>query len=364
MGKISTVSRLDRAVADNLSSIRESFGDQAGLVQDFIMFVMKNLKENLFGYTEFTLADFCRATSNVRQVLSQVDPLFRGGKRKAPVKDEVVFSTVFDFALYSMMQRNLVFAREYQTKRGDKAVSMKSIGLISDVNIILGKKGVKIYQVRISRDLLEGFVSRYYTMDARAYRLIGKGRGGINRKAFLIYLCKFRHILFSQNQDTARFPMDVLAAEARITAKENKHAKQQVDRVLSKLKEVGFPFSYKFVASGPDKLLYYAEIKFDRVISASDANREHAFYFALLDEYNTFFSRKYGDRAFKEKEPFQRWLTGNHDSEEKIGTLKRLYRKFFDCSIGDGEAIAMIRFGFVEQEDPEPDDDSVFDFVP
>jgi len=364
MGKISTVSRVDRAVADNMSSIRESFGNQAGLVQDFIIFIMKNLKENLFGYTQFTMADFCRATGCSRQVLSLVDESFRDGRRKAPVKDDVVFSTTFDFALYSMMQRNLVFTHEYQTMRGEKAVRMKSIGLISDVNIILGKKGVKIYQVRISQDLLEGFVSRYYTLDARAYRLIGKGRGGTDRKAFLIYLCKFRHILFSKNRVTARFPLDVLAAEARITAKENKHTKQQVERLLSKLKDTDFPFSYKFVASGPDKVLYYVEITFERVISNTDAHREHSFYFALLDEYTTYFNRMYGDRNFKEKEPFQRWMTEGHDSGEKIATLKRLYKKFFGNNIGDGEALAMIQFGFVETEDPEPVDDGVFDFLP
>lgn len=46
---INSLSRIDRAVADNIKDILRSFGTQAGLVQDFIVFISCRLKTDLFG---------------------------------------------------------------------------------------------------------------------------------------------------------------------------------------------------------------------------------------------------------------------------------------------------------------------------
>lgn len=43
------LSRIDRSVADNLHDIRKSFGEDAGIVKDFIVFISKNLKKDLLG---------------------------------------------------------------------------------------------------------------------------------------------------------------------------------------------------------------------------------------------------------------------------------------------------------------------------
>ena len=54
------ISRIDQSVADNLKDIERSFGMDSGIVTDFIVFVTKKLKTDLFGYTRFTLSEFCK----------------------------------------------------------------------------------------------------------------------------------------------------------------------------------------------------------------------------------------------------------------------------------------------------------------
>lgn len=363
---ISRLGRIDRAVADNTTAIKESFGDQALLVQDFIIFIMKNLKYNLFGFTEFTLAEFCAATGNTRQQLSIVDPIFNqlGSKVKAPVKSGIVFSTVFDYALYSMMQKNIILSNKYTTRKGEQTVHLESIGIISDINIVLGAAGKKRYQVKISPDLLEGFVSRYYTLDPNAYRLLGKGKKSIMRKTFLIFLCKVRHILFSTANTEAIYPIDILAAEAGIQAKETYHTKRSITRILDKIKETGFPFTYEYVSVKKNTAQYHVKLIFDKVYPDT-ITKEHRFFYAIMDEYSLYFKSTYGDRNFKDKEPFQRWLTNaEYNPEVKVQILKKLYKKFFDQNLNDAEALNIITKGFLDDNDENVVIEDNFDFTP
>src|SRR5690606_16538244 len=201
-----------------------------------------------------------------------------------------------------------------------------------------------------------------YTIDTRAYKLIGKGRGGINRKAFLIYICKIRHILHSQNSETTTVPVDHLAYQAAIEAKENKHTKQQLDRILQKLKDINFPFDYEFVSNKPVGIQYYVKFNFPRQYSNKQMSREYNFYFALLDDLNKYFDFRYKDTKFVEKEPFQRWLNLLEvDTDVKIDTIKKLYRKFFQSEISDIEAHNFLKFVFIDNRE---DDDEEFDFNP
>lgn len=362
---ISRIGRVDRAVADNTAAIKESFGEQALLVQDFIIFIMKNLKENLFGFTEFTLAEFCAATGNTRQQLSIVDPIFKpGSKLKPPVKSGVTFSTVFDYALYSMMQKNIILSNKYTTKKGEQTIHLESIGIISDINIILGAAGKKRYQVKISPDIIEGFVSRYYTMDPNAYRLLGKGKKSDMRKTFLIFLCKVRHILFSNAVTEKIYALDVLAAEAGIQAKQTYHTKQSLTRILDKIKETGFPFDYEFVSIKKNAAQYHVKLVFEKVFPDT-ISKEHLFFYSLMDDLSLYFKATYGDKNFKDKEPFQRWLTNaEYNVDVKLQILKKLYNKFFSTPLTDVEAMAIITNGFLDDSDESIINEENFDFNP
>lgn len=358
--KITKISRIDRALADNTKALSESFGDHALLVQDFVIFIMKNLKYNLFGFTEFTLAEFCEATGNSRTVMSSTHPDFEStkSKLKAPEKSGVTFSTLFDYTLYLMMQRNLLFSKGYTTKRGEKAVYLESIGIISDIHIVLGANGRKKYHVKLSPDLIEGFVTRYYTVDADAYKLLGKGKFSIMRKTFFIFLCKIRHQVFSQNKTSAIYPVDVLAAEASITSRENYHTKQSLTRILEKIKNIGFPFEYEYISPKKGTAKYYVKFTFIEGDNKQSIP-EHKFFIALMDDLMLFFKSKYSDRNFTDPEPFQRWLTTNkYDLDTKYALLKKNYQKFFNVQLSEEELQAYVANGFVvdRQTDIEHND--------
>jgi len=96
------ISRIDRAVADNIKDIQRSFGNQSGIVQDFIVFISRRLKVDLFGYTRFTIQEFCRHTGRRRQELAMVHPDFASGKLLPPVIRGFAFQTVLDYALYTL----------------------------------------------------------------------------------------------------------------------------------------------------------------------------------------------------------------------------------------------------------------------
>lgn len=347
--KITKISRIDRAVADNSKALKESFGEHALLVQDFIIFIMKNLKYNLFGFTEFSLAEFCDVTGNSRAIMSTIHPDFdpKKSNRVAPEKSGTKFVTVFDYTLHLMMQRNLIFSKGYTTQRGEQAVHLESIGIISDIHIILGANGRKKYHVKISPDLIDGFVNRYYTVDADAYKLLGKGKSSIMRKTFFIFLCKIRHQVFSQNKTTATYPVDILAAEAGITSRESFHTKQSLTRILDKIKEIGFPFDYEYSSIKKGKAKYYVNFTFIEK-GNKQTIPEHRFFVALMDDLILAFNSKYSDRNFKDPEPFQRWLTTNdYDIETKFALIKKNYQKFFNIQLNEDELRAYVNNGFV-----------------
>ena len=136
--------RLDRAIAANLDDIRSSFDVDASLVLDFIVFISQRMKTDLFGYTRFTLKDFCEATGRRRQELAIKHPILLDGKKKVPEIQGLRFESVFDYTLIRMMHHNLVFTNVFQDKCGDKTVHMEAIRILSDVKMNFGRKSTEV----------------------------------------------------------------------------------------------------------------------------------------------------------------------------------------------------------------------------
>lgn len=352
MSKITDLSRIDRAIADNLSDIRLSFDDYSGIVQDFIVFVTQQMKYDLFGYTKFTLQDFCKSSGRHRQDLALKHPLFKDGRKKAPSVEGYSFETVFDYALIVMMQRNLVFSKSYETKDKDQVISLESIRIISDVRLNVNRKTkeVKLYEVKVSPEMLDGFIKRYYTLDTNAYRIAGKGKGGDNRKALLIYLSRVRHVLFSKGETTTTFPLDVLAQQADLKTTKSFHRKQSLGTILKSLRDKAkFPFDFEFVSSDSYSYEYYVKITFIQVVEIQQLRREHGFYYALIEDLKNAFESKYHGMNLKMKEPFQQWLNNSAvDLDIKGSILKKAHSKFFSEKLTDTQVYHFLKFGFTD----------------
>lgn len=338
------LSRIDRAIADNIPDISLNFKENAGIVQDFIVFILHQIQIDLFGYATFRLSDFCRATGRTRASLSYVSERFQEGKET--VLAGYRFQTVFDFALLEMMRKNLIFQKAYTTLEGNKEIQLESIRILSDLRITYDpqNKKAKIYQVYISPELLNGFVKRYYTLDLQAYRRVGKGRNGDERKSFMIYLFRLRHILWSKKTTSTTLALDQLIEVAGIRAKIPKHKKLAVKRLFSTIKErTDFKLDFEFI-NGRTPYRYYVKITFP--YTPFPMREEHIFYSDLLGSLKTFYEKRY-----RKEDGFQEWLNDSAlGLDVKIYHLKRCFYRRTAKELSDVESLNMIKFGLDSPE--------------
>jgi len=346
---LSYLNRIDRAVADNLKDIERSFGNQAGIVQDFIVFISRKLRVDLFGFTRFTLQEFCKETGRRRQELALLHPDFISGKRKSPEIQGYLFNTVFDYALYSMMERNIIFSSKYEIKNSGQVIQMYNFPILKEVKLNFERNSneQKIYDVRLSNELLSGFLTRYYTVDSEAYKLIGKGRGGEGRKRLLIYLSKLNHVLLStgaSNQTT--IPIDRLCEFAGIDDPKPSHKKQNLTRVLDYIIDKGkCSFQYEYIGSG--KVSYMVNLVFSPTTDKITLQKEHSFYFRLMEGLKSFFDTKKNKAEIElDKDPFQQWLSnGMTDTLMKSQILVHAYYAAFNKNIPIGIASNIVISG-------------------
>ncbi|GGC14913.1 hypothetical protein [Dyadobacter sediminis] len=352
------LSRIDRSVADNLHDIRKSFGEDAGIVKDFIVFISKNLKRDLFGYTKFTLKDFCKESGRNRQDLAKKHPYFVMNP-KAPVPEYFghEFVSVFDYALFNMLQKNIIFAKSYAVNTKNEIVQLKNFPILKDIRLNINRQSntIKVYEIRISDEWLDGFISRYYTIETNGYPKIGKGRGGDGRKSLYLILQRTRHQLLSQKETTARFSVDYLSDLAELEVEENRFRKKSLKRILDFFIERGeFPLSYRFIKGNPSKLNqeeYWVEFDFSDAVnisSLSEKKGDHLFFTTLMNELKAMFSFKYVNITIKdETDVFQRWLTNvDADLDAKADILISSYYKAYNQQLTVIQAKQFIKDGF------------------
>lgn len=342
--------RIDRAVADNIKDIERSFGAQAGLVQDFIVFISRRVQVDLFGFTRFTVADFCKCSGRSRQDLSVMHPDIVSGKITAPVVEGYAFRTVLDYALYSMLERNIIFSNRYELRSKESVLSMHSFPILKDLRLNFGRgiKELKVYEVRLSDELLQGFLSRYYTVNTESYKLVGKGRGGDGRKRLLLYLSKLSHVVLSSGLSETLVPLDRLCEFGGIRDERPSHRKQNLVRVLEHLICVGrFAFGYEFVL----RKGYMVRLVFKELADRRGLIGAHNFYFRLLTGLRSAFEAgrtvhaDFGPGA-QEKDPFQAWLADpDKDLELKARVLMQSHYAALGVELSFGAALEMVRSG-------------------
>lgn len=357
MDNISNLGRIDRAIAENLPDLRSSFGDYSGLALDFIVFISQRIKIDLFGYTRFTLQDFCEATGRERATLARKLPEKYLEIHKPHIQDGYTFDTVFENLLVQLMKTNLLFNNVYTTNEGNREVHMTSIQILMDVKLNYDRTSneLKQFEVRLGPQLLDGFIKRYYTVDTNAYKLAGKvPRGKENRQAVVVYLSVLRHVLLSQNKNVTTKPLQVIShAYLDGKGKEPFRQKEMVNRVLTSIRDKAkFPYDFKFV-SGKKGYEYLIEFTFHPVYSKASLLREHNFYYELMEALRLKYATKYPEDKLKSgtdnnKDPFQDWLVaGEVDFLQKIELIRRVYTKHFDIKLSIEQAMNLYLKGFI-----------------
>ncbi|SDH53384.1 hypothetical protein SAMN05421827_12827 [Pedobacter terrae] len=387
-----SLSRVDRSVADNLMDIDNSFEGDAQNVLDFIIFMSKKINNNLFGYTKFTIKEYSEFTGISAPNLCAVHPDIASGRVKAPVYEGHKFESVLDYTLYRMLRTNILFSRVHDYREDGKIIKLENFPILKDIFLqsgtVLGTK--KVYEVRLSDVIIEGFVKRYYTLDTTRLPAIGKGKGGHSRKKIYIWLNKVFHIYASQQGkvDIPLYSVDHLADIAGVrymketdkkgnpVEKEPKHKKEAVSNILKSIhkninsdkKLLHFSFEYKFVSGNVENR--YVEdylIKFDFTSNMHPEimqrmSVDHKLKLTLLKDLRNLFDSLYPQErlsritAFeKETDAFQRWLNSTDaDLHKKVEILKAVYFKANEWNktkqLKDSEAMRMIHEGFLSIE--------------
>jgi len=352
------LSRIDRSIADNLKDIEKSFGEDAGIVTDFIVFITKLIKTDLFGYTRFTLADFCRETGRNKQELCKIHPHFVDNPKAVPPEYYGhTFETFFDYALFNMLHKNIIFGKGYEYTSNGRDINIEKYSILKDIklNVKRNSNAVKVYNIRISDELMDGFLQRYYTMETNGYKLVGKGKNGAGRKHLFIFIYKTRHILISQNQFITRFPIDLLASLANIDVKEPRNRKTSVKRALDHIRDVGkTPFTYRFVQGDPTKSYqedYWVELNYSSNLalpSLVEQRGDTLFFKNLVETLKSHYKTKYPTLVIPdEKDAFQRWLNNSlKDLDDKANIFVSAYYKAYHVSLTLAQGKQMIKDKF------------------
>lgn len=350
------LTRYDRSVADNIGDIENSFGDSHFLVHNFMTFINHKLKMDLFGYCRFTLKEFAKTTNIRHTTLSVKHPDIESGRIEAPQIRGFKFESVFDYALYQMYSQKLLFSKEYEYKDQNKVLHLSSISILKDIKLNFDWKSgeLKEYEVRLSEDMLDGFMKRYYMIDQEAHKALAKGRFSYRSQLLLLYLCRSRHILNSQNKTSSIYAIDVVCRFVGIDVKTNKGKKQALIRLLERVKvQGGFKFEYSFSpAPGvKSKIEYYLNLTFSMIDTAS-LRGDHIFYLKLLTSLKELFGYLNKNNREDFDLRFQDWLTNNHlDIEKKIDVLQRTYESVFSKKISDEECYTIIFKGFLSDKE-------------
>ena len=340
------LSRIDRAVADNIKDIQRSFGKQAGIVQDFIVFISRRLKTDLFGYTRFTVQEFCKYTGRSRQELALIHPDFASGKCQPPVIQGYAFQTVLDYALYSMMERNIIFSSRYEVKEKDAVIHMHNFPILKDLKLNFSRNSndPKVYEIKVSDELIHGFLSRYYTLNAESYKLVGKGRGGDSRKKLLLYLSKLSHVVQSSGMNETTVPLNRLCEFADIKDQRPSHKKQNLNRMLLYIKDTGqFMLDWQYLS----RPAYLVRLIFTPMVSGRILQAEHSFYYRLIGGLRSVYdSLAKCSNTEGAVDPFQDWVADRSlNLELKAQVLAKAYYISYNLDISAAHAVSLIRSG-------------------
>lgn len=354
------LSRIDRSIADNINDIQKSFGEDAPIVMDFIVFLSKKLKENFFGFAKFSLNEFAAATGWNKQDLCALHPSFeRNPKQQPPEYYGHKFKTVLDYTLYNMLQKNIIFSKAYTYhSKNEQEIILENFPILKDIklNINRSNNAVKVYDVRASDQLLNGFLERYYTLESNGYSKVGKGRGGSGRKKLFITIYKTRHILITQKKEfTSTFPLDYLASIAGVDVKKNSDRKKSMTRILNSLRSKSkgnIPFTYKWTKANPSNTReknYYCEINFftDKPITElSEKSGDNYFFKHLYKDLKEYYSSQYEQTYKDEKDAFQKWLNQPMtDLDPKANILVKAYMIAYGINMTFSEAKHKIKEG-------------------
>jgi len=329
--------RVDHNLFLNLSDIELTFQKDSVLARDFIIYLAHTYKADIFGYTEFCIADFCKVMQwnkkNIQKThdLFQVDPEEGRSAQLPPKVGQVEMKSFFDYVLYRLFSQKIILSKTEKTKVPTlNIVRATSIEVIRDLNILYDPKKPdrRIYQIKLERGFLENILNFYVTISLKDYLKVGSGWDNGRHKSLYLYLCGSRHGLIHRNETVLTPNFNLLCEIAGIatTIKEPRNRMVKLKKYLNEVSgNSDLKFEVKFFATKQQKYPYSVEIIFSKDKLTLESTRKNYLFNHMNGELRKGFAAKY-PRYKEDDTMFQKWLTNRAaDTDVKQQIIRKAY---------------------------------------
>ncbi|MDO5666037.1 MAG: hypothetical protein Q4G63_12390 [Bacteroidia bacterium] len=163
------LSRVPQSLSFDHNALERTYGEDATIIRDIIVYVSKNQMKNLFGEVEFSIEDFCKDMGYSRTTLQRTIQNFKNNPKTIPIIDNHKFDSPFEYALYRGLKENVVFHRQRDGKEVFEAVQ-----IIEKLEVVYDKTTKKdtkrIYNIKLGARILDYLFTEYNLIDFNEYR--------------------------------------------------------------------------------------------------------------------------------------------------------------------------------------------------
>jgi hypothetical protein len=303
--------RLDKNLFYNLPDLQQTFGDDAGLVMDIIVYLSHSYKNDLFGFSNFSLLEFCNIMGYKKANLQATHPDIKSGKFPAPSMDEHEFKSIFEYTLWRMASRNIPLSNTEKTQIPSmKEVNVKFVQVFSDLKVMydIKKMDRRVYSYKLGQGFLENMLQFYITMSISNYLKVATNKHKDRIRSLYTHLAGMRHVV-ANNKITKLTPnFNMLCGIAGVPKNSlPKHKKEVLDKYLKQISEESdLKFKYRFYVAAKQKQAYSLELEFEDTFTF-EGERKNIFFSELNILLRQIYVSVY-PKYSSDHDLFQKWL--------------------------------------------------------
>lgn len=250
------LTRIPQAFSFDTNAISRTYGEQASLIRDILVFLANKTTTGFFEDYIFSLDDFCKEFGYRKDELQKTLPQFVNcPEHLKPYEDGHCFDSVFEYALYVGFTKVLVFSVKKFKEDGFDLRNMVLFEAIRAIYKKTGRNEKRYYQVELDYRIKDMQLTRFFLTDKEQYRIIQiphkqKLTGGLRN--FYLYIGRMIAIVkynIKQNADPFYIiSVDEVAKimELSIIRNDKRKAKVRdyIDKINLMLGEYGFTYSF------------------------------------------------------------------------------------------------------------------------
>lgn len=340
------LARIPQSLAFDYNALTRTYGDEAAIIRDIIVYVSKCQIKNLFGEVEFSIEDFSEEMGYNRTTLQRTIQLFKDNPQKIPIIDNHKFDSPFEYALYRGLKENVIFHRNRQGKE-----TFESVQIIEKLDVVYDKTTKKetkrTYNIKLGAKILDYLFTEYNLIDFNEYRDIRSHQISVtgSMRNFYIFMARVvAHMKYLKKTGVPEqfvLSIDELCEIFSVSIDTPKNKKLYITRTLNGLNKsmINMEFEWKYVKNNT-KYAYFVMFEFpDKTLDYFDEQLRAVFYKELYEQLKrTFvFSASEGEDVNYlhevrnlDKEKYMRWFfQEDANAGDKIEVFTDTYRRVF-----------------------------------